>query len=147
MIEQMDNDVDIPPGLTDRAATYLYKCKRARSPGGRGSGPPSAIDPTVDAEFDPDMVRNASLPTVAVALRSRRAEWLTQRKCEGAAQSCRQRRGVCELTVEALSSSTAVDSDVGRRVHPDVLALRHVSSDRNSRVYKMHILRQQQFRW
>ncbi len=83
LIEQMDNDVDMPPNLTDRARLYLHKRKRARSPGGRGSGPPSPVDPAVDAEFDHDMVRapkglrriavgNASLPTAAVALRSRR---------------------------------------------------------------------------
>jgi hypothetical protein len=78
LIEQMDNDVDIPPDLTDRVR--LRKCKRSRSPGGRGSAPQSPVDPAVDAEFDPDMVRapkqlhriavrNALLPTAAVALR------------------------------------------------------------------------------
>ena len=71
----------------------LHKRKRARSPGARGSGPPSPVDPAVDAESDPDMVRapkrlrpiavrNASLPTAAVALRSQRAERLAQRKRE-----------------------------------------------------------------
>jgi hypothetical protein len=103
----MDSDVDIPSDLTcltDRARLYLHKRKRARSPGGRGSGPPDPVDPAVDAEFDPDMVRarkrlrrilvrNASVPTVAVALRSRRAERLAWRKRKGAAQSCRPRRG------------------------------------------------------
>jgi hypothetical protein len=82
MIEQMDNDVDMPPDLTDRARLY-HKRKRARSLGGLGSGPPEPVDPAVDAEFDPDMVRppkglrhiamgNASLLTAAVALRSLR---------------------------------------------------------------------------
>jgi hypothetical protein len=77
----MDNDVDIPPDLTDRARHY-HKRKRARSPGGQGSGLPEPVDLAVDADFDPDMVRapkrlrriavgNASLPTAAVALRSR----------------------------------------------------------------------------
>ncbi len=92
----MSNDVDIPPDLTwpDRpSATFLRKRKRARSPGARGSGPPEPVDPAVDAESDPDMVRapkrlrriavrNASLPTAAVALRSRRAERLARRKRE-----------------------------------------------------------------
>jgi len=70
--------------MPDRlSATWLHKRKRARSPGARGSGPPSPVDPAVNAEFDPDMVRppkrlrriavgNASPPTAAVALRSQR---------------------------------------------------------------------------
>src|SRR5216684_2201265 len=67
------------------------KHKRARSPGSRGSGPPSPVDPALNAEFNPDMVRapkrlrrtsvrNISLPTAAVALRSRRAERLWRQK-------------------------------------------------------------------
>jgi hypothetical protein len=54
---------------------------------------PGPVDPAVDGEFDPDMVRapkrlrhiavrDASLPTAAVASRSRRAERLAQRKRE-----------------------------------------------------------------
>ena len=80
--------------MPDRpSATCLRKRKRARSPGARGSEPPSPADPAVDAELNPDMVhppkrlrriavRNASLPTAAVALRSRRVERLARRKRE-----------------------------------------------------------------
>ena len=63
----------------------------------RGSGlrPPSPVDPAVDAEFNPNMVRvpkrlrriavnNASLPTAAATLRRRRAERLRWRKREKA---------------------------------------------------------------
>jgi hypothetical protein len=82
--------------MLDRPSTaYLRERKRARSPGARSSGPREHADSAarVDAEFDTAMVhapkrlrliavRNASLPTAAVALRSRCAERLGRRRRE-----------------------------------------------------------------
>jgi hypothetical protein len=94
----------------DRPSTgctaYLRKRKRARSPGAQNSGPREPADSAarVNAEFDPAMVRapkwlhliavrNASLPTTAVALRSRRAERLGRRKREKALRRAACGRG------------------------------------------------------
>jgi hypothetical protein len=89
--------------------TYLRIRKRDRSPGGGGSGTPEPVDPAVDAEFNPDMVRapkrlrrtsvrNASLPTAPVALCSRHAERLgPRRRC---AELPAASRG-CKLTVDS----------------------------------------------
>ena len=84
------------PSRPDRPTTAsLRKRKRARSPSAPGSGPSDPAGPGVDAdaEFNSDMsrapkrlrriaVRSASLPTAAIALRSRRAERLARRKRE-----------------------------------------------------------------
>jgi hypothetical protein len=106
----------------DRPSTaYLRKRKRARSPGARSSGPREPADSAawVDAEFDTAMVcapkrlrriavRNASLPTAAVALRSRRAERLGRRKREKALRRAAGRVEGCKLTVEAVRNRRAV---------------------------------------
>jgi len=85
-----------PSSRSDRPTTAsLRKRKRARSPSAPGSGPSDHAGPGVDAEFDSDVsrapkrlrpiaVRTASLPTAAVALRSRRGERLARRKREKA---------------------------------------------------------------
>ncbi len=102
-------------GLDRQSTAYLRKRKRARSPGARGSGPREPADSAawVDAEFDPAMacapkrlrriaVRNASLPTAAVALCSRRVERLRRRKREKALRRAAGGVGGCKLTVEAV---------------------------------------------
>ena len=62
LIERMDNDVDLPPDLTDRArltsantnANANELARRAL----RCEGPPEPTDPAVDTELDPDMMRS-----------------------------------------------------------------------------------------
>jgi hypothetical protein len=73
-----------PDGQTEHNFTFTNANGLARrAVGAQASGPLSPVDPAVDAEFDPDMVRapkrlrriavrNASLLTAAVALCSRR---------------------------------------------------------------------------
>jgi hypothetical protein len=85
LIEQMDNDIDISPELTDRA-----RQTQTGSLAGQ-SGLRASVDPALDAESNPDMVRapkrlcrtsvrNVLLPTAAITLRSRRAERLWRQK-------------------------------------------------------------------
>jgi hypothetical protein len=82
--------------------TYLRICKWDHLPRGGGLGTLEPVDPIVNAEFNPDMVRtpkqlrrtfvhNASLPTAPVTLCSQHVEWLRRQNREGAAQSCQQR--------------------------------------------------------
>jgi hypothetical protein len=105
LIEQMDNDVDIPPDLTDRTQRTFANANGlpCQTLGAQGLGSPQIPRPGTTPSLTllwcaPKRLhliamRNASLPTAAVALRSRRTEWLGRRKREKALRRAAGGRG------------------------------------------------------